>query len=76
MSRLIRNGCNMTGHKMTWSVKYVLICRISISPIRPIGRLDLKFSEEGMEMLEIFAYHTVVHFTDQNRISNTVYCIR
>ena len=29
---------------------------------------------EGMEMLEIFAYRTVtvVHFTDQNRISKTI----
>ena len=26
-------------------------------------------------MLEIFAYHTVVHFTDQNWISKTVYRI-
>ena len=33
---------------------------------------------EGMEMLEIFAYRTVavVHFTDQNWILKTVYCIR
>ena len=33
---------------------------------------------EGMEMLEIFAYRTVavVHFTDQNWIPKTVYCIR
>ena len=32
-----------------------------------------------MEMLEFFAYHTVVtvlHFTYQNWISKTVYCIR
>ena len=31
-----------------------------------------------MEILEIFAYRTVtgVHFTDQNWISKTVYCIR
>ena len=27
-------------------------------------------------MLETFAYHTVVHFRDQNSISKTVYCIR
>ena len=33
---------------------------------------------ERMKMLEIFAYRTVavVHFTDQNWISKTVYCIR
>ena len=32
----------------------------------------------GMEMLEIFAYGTVtiVHFTDQNWIFKSVYCIR
>ena len=33
---------------------------------------------EGMEMLELFAYRTVtvVHFTDQNKIFKTFYCIR
>ena len=31
---------------------------------------------EGMKMLEIFAYPTVVHFTYQNWFSRTVYCIR
>ena len=33
---------------------------------------------EGMEMLEIFAYRTVavVHFTDQNWISKTMYFIK
>ena len=33
---------------------------------------------EGMEMLETLAYHTVaaVHFTDQNLILKTVYCIK
>ena len=33
---------------------------------------------QGMEMLDIFVYRTVtvVHFTDQNWISKTVYCIR
>ena len=31
---------------------------------------------EGMEKLEIFVYHTAVHFTDQNWITKTVYCIR
>ena len=29
-----------------------------------------------MEMLKIFACHAVVHFTDQNRISKTVYGYR
>ena len=36
--------------------------------------------QEGMKMLETFAYPTVTvvkqYFTDQNRISKTVYCIR
>ena len=27
-------------------------------------------------MLKIFAYHTVVHFTEQSWISKTIYCIR
>ena len=31
---------------------------------------------EGMEMLEIFSYHKVAQFTDQNEISATVCCIR
>ena len=26
MSRLIRNGCNITGQKMIWSVKCILSC--------------------------------------------------
>ena len=40
--------------------------------------LDEKTWWEGMEMLEISAYRTVavVHFTYQNWIPKTVYCIR
>ena len=44
----------------------------------PLASLDKKAWWEAMEMLEIFAYCTVafMHFTDQNWIPKTVYCIR
>ena len=43
-----------------------------------LALLDEKAWWEGMEMLKIFVYRTVgvVHFTDQNWIPKTVYCIR
>ena len=46
--------------------------------MQSLASLDEKVWWEEMEMLEIFAYRTVavVHFTDQNWISKTVYCIR
>ena len=42
----------------------------------PCNRLHCLCWWEGMEMLEIFACHTAVHFTDWKWISKTVYCIR
>ena len=48
MSRLIRNGCNITGQKMTWSVKCVLVCKNFKSPIRSIDRLDLKIFDSNL----------------------------
>ena len=42
----------------------------------PYNRLHCLCWWEGMEMLESFACHTAVHFTDWKWISKTVYCIR
>ena len=55
-----------------------MVCFYVVLPLQLHASFEEKAWWEGMEMLEIFSYRTVavVHFTDQNWISNTIYCIR